>query len=204
MSNDLHNPRAESPVNDVFRAIYARRSVRDYLPDDVPDDVIRELIRAGTYAPSAINKQPWRFVVIKNRELINRLSDKSKELWMELDAKATKPELIALANMVSRPGFNIFFNAPLLIMIFSHPDAFSPQIDCSLAAENMMLAATSLGIGSCWIGLCTPLGQVPSIMDDLGVPSECKLVGSLIFGYPVKLDHKAPKREENVILNWIV
>jgi nitroreductase len=52
MSNDLHNPRAESPVNDVFRAIYARRSVRDYLPDDVPDDVIRELIRAGTYAQS--------------------------------------------------------------------------------------------------------------------------------------------------------
>lgn len=203
MSNDLHNPRPESPVNDVFRAIYARRSVRDYLPDDVPDDVIRELIRAGTYAPSAANKQPWRFVVIKDRELIKKLSDKSKELWIELEAKASKPELIALANMVSRPGFNIFFNAPVLIMIFSHPDAFSPQIDCSLAAENMMLAAQSQKMGSCWIGLGAPLGQVRAIMDDLGVPSECKLVGCLIFGYPVKLDQKAPRREENVILNWI-
>ncbi|MDD1749032.1 MAG: nitroreductase [Methanothrix sp.] len=196
MSNDLHN--------DVLKNIYARRSIRDYLPDDVPDNIIRELIRAGTYAPSAADKQPWRFVVIKDKELMNKLSDKAKELWMELDAKASNPELIGLAKMVSRPGFNIFFNAPILIMIFSHPDAFSPQIDCALAAENMMLAARSLGIGSCWIGLGAPLGKVQAIMDELGAPAECKLVGCLIFGHPAKLDHKAPERDENVILKWIV
>ena len=78
----MHNPSRESPENDVLKNIYSRRSVRDYLPDDVPDDIIRELIRAGTYAPSVANKQPWRFVVIKNRELMNKLSDKAKELWM--------------------------------------------------------------------------------------------------------------------------
>jgi nitroreductase len=203
MSNDLHNPCRESPENDVLKNIYSRRSIRDYLPDDVPDDVIRELIRAGTYAPSAANKQPWRFVVIKNRELIKRLSDKSKELWLEQAAKSTQPELKSLANMVSRPGFNIFYTATLLIMIFSDPDALSPEIDCALAAGNMMLAARSKGIGSCWIGLAAPLGQVRAIMDDLGVPLVCRLVGSLIFGYPVKLDQKAPKREENVVLKWI-
>jgi nitroreductase len=141
--------------------------------------------------------------VIKNRELIKKLSNKAKELWMEQADKATNPELKGLAKMVSRPGFDIFFESPLLIMIFSHPDAFSPEIDCALAAENMMLAARSLGIGSCWIGLAAPLGQVQSIMDDLSVPPAFKLVGSLIFGYPVKLDQKAPKREENVVLKWI-
>jgi nitroreductase len=205
MSNDLHKPGRESQDNNVLilNNIYSRRSVRDYLADDVPDDIIRELIRAGTYAPSAGNKQPWRFVVIKNRELINKLSDRAKKLWMEQAAKSTRPELKSLVNMVSRPSFDIFFNAPLLIMIFSHADALSPEIDCALAAENMMLAAHSQGIGSCWIGLAAPLGQVQAIMDDLGVPSDCKLVGSLIFGYPVKLDQKAPKREENVILKWI-
>jgi nitroreductase len=203
MSVDLKNTRRESLVNDLLKNIYSRRSVRDYLPDDVPDDIIRELIRAGTYAPTAANKQPWRFVVIKNRELIKKLSNKAKELWMEQADKATNPELKGLAKMVSRPGFDIFFESPLLIMIFSHPDAFSPEIDCALAAENMMLAASSLGIGSCWIGLAAPLGQVQSIMDDLSVPPAFKLVGSLIFGYPVKLDQKAPKREENVVLKWI-
>lgn len=204
MSNDLSNPLPESQTNEVLKNIYSRRSVRDYLPDEVKDDIIRELIRAGTYAPSAANKQPWRFAVIKNRDLINKLSDKAKELWIKQDIKSSRPELIGLVNMVSRPSFNIFFNAPLLVMIFSHPDAFSPQIDCALAAGNMMLAARSLGIGSCWIGLGAPLGQVQAIMDDLGVPSGCRLEGCLIFGYPVKLDQKAPKREENVMLKWIV
>lgn len=190
-------------MNEVFKNIFSRRSIRDFLPESVPDHVIRELIAAGTYAPSAVNKQPWRFLVIKNRELMNRLSDKAKELWIALDASAANPEIIRLANMVSRPNFNIFYNAPLLIMIFAHPNAFSPQIDCALAAENMMLAARSLGIGSCWIGLASPLGQVPAVMSELGVPAEYKLVGSLIFGLPAKLNQKAPKREENVILNWI-
>ena len=127
MSVDLKNTRRESLENDVLKNIYSRRSVRDYLPDDVPDDIIRELIRAGTYAPTAANKQPWRFVVIKNRELIKKLSNKAKELWMEQADKATNPELKGLAQMVSRPGFDIFFASPLLIMIFSHPDAFSPR-----------------------------------------------------------------------------
>ena len=63
-------------MNDVFKNILARRSIRDFLPESVPDHVIRELIAAGTYAPSAVNKQPWRFLVIKNRELMDRLSDK--------------------------------------------------------------------------------------------------------------------------------
>jgi nitroreductase len=203
MSNDLKNPDRDSLDNDVLRNIYSRRSVRDYLPDDVPDDVIRELIRAATYAPSAANMQPWRFVVIKNRELIAKLSGKAKELWMEQAAESSRPELKSLANMVSRQSFDIFFNAPLLIMIFSDADAFSPEIDCALAGENMMLAARSLGIGSCWIGLASPLGQDPATMADLGVPDRCKLEGSLILGYPVKLDRKAPKRDKDVIMKWI-
>ncbi len=203
MSNDLENPGRKIPENEVLENIYSRRSVRNYLPDDVPTDVIRELIRAATYAPSAANMQPWRFVVIKNRELIAKLSGKAKELWIEQAAKSSRPELKSLANMVSRPSFDIFFNAPLLIMIFSDADAFSPGIDCALAGQNMMLAAKSLGIGSCWIGLASVLGQDPAIMSDLGVPDRCKLEGSLIFGYPAKLDQKAPKRDKDVIMKWI-
>ncbi len=189
--------------NEVFQNIYARRSFRDYRADAVPDDVIREMIKAGVFAPSAGNKQPCRFVVIKNRELMKELSDKAKELWMEEANSSANPEIIHLANAISRPDFNIFFNAPLLIMIFAHPDAFSPQIDCALAGENMMLAARSLGIGSCWIGLALPLGKVRNVLDGLGVPEGCRLVGCLVFGYPVKLDLKAPKREEDVVLKWI-
>lgn len=198
MSND-----SKILENEVLKNIYSRRSIRDYLPDDIPDDVVRELIRAATYAPSAGNMQPWRFVVIKNRDLIAKLSGRAKELWMEQAGKSSRPELKSLANMVSRPNFDVFFKAPLLIMIFSDRDAFSPQIDCALAGENMMLAAQSLGIGSCWIGLASPLGEDPVILAELSVPDGCRLEGTLVFGYPTKLDHKAPRRDNEVVLKWI-
>lgn len=193
------------PFNEVFKNIYERRSIRNFCPDAVPDDAIMEIIRAGTYAPSAMNLQPWRFVVIKNRQHIKRLSDKAKELWVEMSKNAQKPELQRLSDVVSRPGFDIFFNAPLLILIFAHQEAFMPQVDCAFAAENMMLAAWSMGLGSSWVGLAQPLEKVSGIMKDLEVPEKHRLLGSLVFGYPEGKGLEAPETERNrsVILKWI-
>ncbi|HSD59176.1 MAG TPA: nitroreductase family protein [Methanotrichaceae archaeon] len=189
--------------NEVLKTIYQRRSVRNFCPDAVPDDAIKEIIRAGTFAPSAMNTQPWRFVVIRNREMIKKLSDKAKELWVEQSKNMQSLDLQRLADMVSRPNFNLFYNAPLLIMIFADTSGFTPQVDCSLAAENMMLAAWSLGLGSCYIGLAQPLERVTSMMKELGVSEKQRLVASLIFGFPVGGVLKAPERNRDVILKWI-
>jgi nitroreductase len=191
------------PVNEVLKAVYQRRSVRNFCPDAVPDDAIKEIIRAGTFAPSAMNVQPWRFVVIRNREMIKKLSDKAKELWVEQSKNMQSPDLQRLADMVSRPNFNLFYNAPLLIMIFADTSGFTPQVDCSLAAENMMLAAWSLDLGSCYIGLAQPLERVASMMKELGVSERHRLVASLIFGFPAGGELKAPERNRDVILRWI-
>jgi nitroreductase len=190
-------------VNDVFKNIYLRRAVRDYKPYDVPDDLIRELIKAGTYAPSAMNRQPWRFVVVKDRDVIARLSERSKKLLLDGTGKGDDPEAEHLATALRMPGFNIFYNAPVLILIFATPDAMSPERECSLAAENMMLAGRSLGIGSCFIGLALPLGSDDATLEELKVPKGYRLVAPLIFGYPVKDIETAPPRKEDVILNWI-
>jgi len=190
-------------VNDVFENIYLRRSVRDYKPNDVPDDIIRELIKVGTYAPSAGNKQPWRFVVIKNRERIARLSGRAKKLWLDTVGEKSNPDVKMLANAMKMPEFNIFYNAPVLILIFAAPGAFSPQDDCAAAAENMMLAARSLGISSCWIGFGMPLGSDEAVLQELKVPEDHRLMAPLIFGYPVKDVQIAPQRKEDVTLNWI-
>jgi len=190
-------------VNDVFENIYLRRSVRDYKPNDVPDDIIRELIKVGTYAPSAGNKQPWRFVVIKNREMIARLSGRAKKLWLDTVGEKSNPDVKMLANAMKMPEFNIFYNAPVLILIFAAPGAFSPQDDCAAAAENMMLAARSLGISSCWIGFGMPLGSDEAVLQELKVPEDHRLMAPLIFGYPVKDVQIAPQRKEDVTLNWI-
>jgi nitroreductase len=189
--------------NDVLKAIYQRRSVLNYCQDLVPDDIINEIIRAGTFAPSAMNTQPWRFVVIRNRKIMDKLSDKAKELWVDQSKNMQSPDFQRLVDMVSSPKFNLFYNAPLLIMIFADPRGFMPQVDCSLAAENMMLAAWSLGVGSCFIGLAQPLERVEGIMKELGVPERHRLIAALIFGFPAKGDLEAPVRNRDVILRWI-
>jgi nitroreductase len=190
-------------VNDVFKNIYLRRAVRDYKPHEVPDDIIKELIKAGTYAPSARNKQPWRFVVVKDKGVIARLSERAKKLSLDGIGKSKDPEAESLATALKMPGFNVFYNAPLLILIFASPDAMSPERECSLAAENMMLAGRSLGIGSCFIGLALPLGSDDATLEELRVPKGHSLIAPLIFGYPVKDIQTAPPRKEDVILNWI-
>ncbi len=190
-------------MNDVFKNIYLRRAVRDYKPQDVPDDIIRELIKAGTYAPSAMNRQPWRFVVVKDSSVIARLSERAKKLSLDNLRGREDPRVASLATALKMPGFNVFYNAPLLILIFATPDAMAPECECALAAENMMLAGRSLGIGSCFIGLALALGSDPATLEDLKVPGGHRLVAPLIFGYPVKDIQTAPPRKEDVILNWI-
>ena len=191
------------PLNEVFKNIYGRRSVRAYRQDAVPDDIIKELIRAGSFAPSAMNEQPWKFVVIKDKALMRRLSDKAKELWIDQSRSSNNPEILRLANMLSNSDFNIFYNAPVLVMIFARPNAFFSQIDCALAAQNMMLAAKSLGIGSCWIGLAMTLDKVRKVLSEIGVPADHRLMASLIFGYPEKMEEKGPDRCKDIILKWI-
>lgn len=190
-------------MNDVFKNIYLRRAVRDYKPHDVPDDIIKELIKAGTYAPSAQNRQPWRFVVVKDKDMMARLSERAKKLWLDSIGDSKEPEAVAMANAVRMPGLNIFYNAPLLVLIFSMPDAMRPESECALAAENMMLAGRSLGIGSCWIGMAMPLGSDDAVLEELKVPKGHRLIAPLIFGYPVKDIQTAPPRKEDVVLNWI-
>jgi nitroreductase len=206
-------------MNDVFKNIYLRRSVRDYKQSDVADDIIRELIKAGTYAPTAGNRQPWRFVVIKNREMITQLSERAKKLWLLwLDrlGEIADPQVERLASQMKMPEFNIFYNAPVLVLIFaaarasSHQEALAAEVenrflrdDCAAAAENMMLAARSLGIGSCWIGFGLSLDSDHDTRQELSAPEGYRLMVPLIFGYPAKESQTAPSRNEDVILNWI-
>ena len=190
-------------MNSIFANIYARRAVRDYKPEDIPDDIIKELIMAGIYAPSSLNEQPWRFVVVKNKELIKKCSDHAKKLWLESVKNPVTDDDKELVRLASDPGFNIFYNAPLLILIFSPPGMDSPEFGCALAAENMMLAARSLDIGSCWIGMGAVIGSDRELMSEIGVPGDHRLMSQLIFGYPVKKEIEVPERNKDVTLKWI-
>ena len=196
-------------MNTVFENIYLRRSVRAYKPNDVPDDIIRELIKAGTYAPYSpypTRDQPRRFVVIKNREMIDSLSERAKKLWLDVGT-SSGPESKLPENLMKAlimPEFNIFYKAPVLILMFAMPDTHtSHEYDCAAAAENMLIAARSLGIGSCWIGFGMPLGSDQNTLAELDVPEGYRLMVPLIFGYPVKDIETPPPRDADVIFKWV-
>jgi nitroreductase len=188
--------------NAVLDNIYQRRSVRNYSDKEVPDETIKEIIRAGTYAPTAVNIQPWRFVVVKNRKLIEEYDDRAKKAFLAAYKDTENPDLARYVQYLSKPATRLFYGAPVLILVFASPDVMNEH-DCALAAENMMLAAQSLGIGSCWIGLAAGLGYDVEFLKEVGVPEGHKLIAPLIFGYPTKDNLKAPVRNSDVILKWI-
>ncbi|HMK46344.1 MAG TPA: nitroreductase [Methanocella sp.] len=185
--------------NSVLDNIYSRRSVRNFTEQDIPDEVIEEIVRAGIFAPTAVNKQPWRFVIIKNRQRVAECAERARIGFLRLFREA--PGMDGFVKWLSNPKADIFYSAPVLILVFSSPDAVT-ESDCALAAQNMMLAAWSLGVGSCWIGLARALGSDREFLNEAEVPDDHKLVAPLIFGYPSKSNLKAPVRNPNVILSW--
>ncbi|MFH1234508.1 MAG: nitroreductase family protein [Candidatus Diapherotrites archaeon] len=181
--------------NQVIEAIYSRRSVRDYSDKPVPKEIVEELLNAAVMAPSARNTQPWNFSIVQDRETIDKLGDKAAEMRGML-GKGLKAGL-RLAGKGT-----IFYNAPLLIVISGKTGYDYLKDDVNLAVQNMFLAAHSLGLGSCWIGLAKPLNKDPASMKELGIPSDMEIVAPLIFGYPKKQDKSIPKRKP-IILKWI-
>ena len=132
-------------MNQTIQDILKRRSTRAFQKKLVPEDDLSAILEAGLYAPSAVNEQPWHFTVIQNKDMLAELNVKTKELLK----KHPNP---LFRNSGNDQEYNIFYHAPTVIIVSSQDDALVPQIDCAVATENMLIAAQSLGIASCWIG----------------------------------------------------
>lgn len=98
-------------------------------------------------------------------------------------------------------NFNLFYNAPVLILVIGSKNNALTDYDCSMCAENMMLAAHSLGIGSCWIGGASVIQQSEELMAELKIPQNYKIVAPLIFGFPRTMPQTPEKREP--VIFWM-
>ena len=147
---------------DVFEAIQKRRSVRSYKPTPVPDEKLRKVLEAARLAPSAGNFQPWHFIVVMD-------SDKRKKI-----ARGCR--------------FGHFLAESPVVIVGCGNQRSSPRwhaIDTCIAMENLVLAATGEGLGTCWIGTFNE----KEIREMLKIPSHLKVVALLALGYPrEKLD----------------
>lgn len=183
----------------IMDAIYRRRAVRAFTDESVGTEIIEALIEAAIQAPSALNRQPWAFTVVRDRKLLDRVSRGAKAHLLEtLPPGGGEHDF---ASLLSDPDYQIFHHAPVLILISAASEGSWAVEDCSLAAENLMLAACAHGLGSCWIGFAQSWLQLPEGKAALGLPDACKPVAPIVVGHPksppLPVERKKPQ------IRWI-
>lgn len=141
---------------DVFEAVRTRLTVREFKPDPVPDEIVHKLLRAGQWAPSSRNLQPWHFIVIRERETLQKIG-----------AIASSGRFVA--------------DAPMAIVV-AMDNADRPDLDCGRALQQMELVAWEEGMGTCFVGLRIA-EQNQQVKELLGIPDSFVLVTVLPFGY---------------------
>lgn len=166
---------------DIIDIIKSRRSIRKYLDRPIPKETIDKLIEAAKWAPSGMNAQPWGFIVVQDNLLIKELSDRSIPYINKLIEE--NPKFAAYKKRMAVRDFNIFYKAPCVIIILGNVDAFSYQNDCAMAAQNLMLMASSIGLGSCWVGMMNVLNKDEWFRKKFQVPSNYATVAPIALGY---------------------
>ncbi|GAA0316409.1 nitroreductase [Sphingomonas oligophenolica] len=185
---------------ELLDAIYSRRAVREFTEDDVEEAQLRALIDAAIQAPSAVNRQPWCFSVVRDRALLARISREAKAHML----RSSPAALIShhFEQLLSDEAFDIFYHAPALIVISSVEDGPWAVPDCALAAQNLMLAARDAMLGSCWIGFAQGWLGTSEGKAALELPAGCVPVAPIIVGHP-KVKAMAPVPRKAPEIHWI-
>jgi nitroreductase len=148
----------------------SRRSVRRYQPEAVPEELLQQVLEAARWAPSAVNSQPWEFIVVAD--------------------PAARQALYDLAGVLGLKWKQLL-EAPLVIVICARKLTPYSRDDCIFAGENMLLAAADLGLGACWIGGFNE----KKIKRLLSIPQAYIVPGMLTLGYPAHEPPVPPRRE---------
>lgn len=153
-------------MNEVIKNILTRRSVRTFRPDQVQDEDLEQILQAGLYAPSAMNRQSWQFTVIQGEDARKRLTQ-------------------VMQKALNNPNYN-FYLPPTLILVSNERTNSNALADTGCAMENMFLAAHSLGLATVWINqlkdVCD-LPEVRTLLNEFGVPSSHVVCATVALGY---------------------
>jgi nitroreductase len=155
---------------EFIQTVLARRSIRKYTAEPVSNADIKTLLEAAMAAPSASNRKPWHFVVVTERQALDRLAE-------------------------AHPHGKMLFEATLCIAVCGGPteaERFWVQ-DCSAATENLLLAVTALGLGAVWLGVYPREERVAAIRQVLGIPEEIAPLNLISIGHPA--EEKEPRTQ---------
>ncbi|MBN1950445.1 MAG: nitroreductase family protein [Bacteroidales bacterium] len=150
---------------DVFEAIFTRRSIRRYSDKKIEKEVVDKIIQAGMYAPSAVNKQPWHFIIFSDL--------KTRDAIIEVHPNAS---MLTGAQM----GILICYDESL-----QHDEGYGP-VDCAAATQNMLLAAHAQGLGACWVGVYPRQNRIVALKEIFSLPSRVVPFAVISLGYPAE------------------
>jgi len=156
----------------VLEPIKERQSVRSYQDKEIPEEVLQQILEAGRLAPSACNNQPWKFIVVRDKNLKKRLVSTCK------NQKFVGEASVVIVGCAISPSYKM------------DNDEYSYTIDLAIALEHMSLQATSLGLGTCWIGAF----YQDQVKENLGIPEEVQVVALMPVGYPKELGLKRGRK----------
>jgi nitroreductase len=184
---------------DLFDAICGRRAVRHYRRDCPSEHALRQLIDAARWAPSDMNNQSWHFTVITRLELLGRIA-REAQVWVR-ENEPWLAENQEMRKLLADPKFNLLHHAPVLIAVSAPTDGQWTAEGCALAAQNLMLAATAQGLGSCWIGLAQGWLNSPEGRKAIMLPPDKRVIAPLVVGFASEPLQPAARRAPNI--TWI-
>jgi nitroreductase len=202
-------------MNPVIEVIISRRSIRAYEPKPVPRDIINTIVEAGNLAPSRgrmedgeILFQPWRFVVVEGQEFKQMLVQTTNPIWRQSmeRIKETHPETYETAmnlyETMDEPKDMVYYSAPIVLFVIG---LASYDVSCALACENIMLAAHSLGLGSCYVGFGSMVKANADVVKALELTDDERIYGPIVLGYPKDLPEERAMRSEKKppAIKWI-
>ncbi len=172
-------------MNDVIKNILTRRSIRKFSPTMVKDEDIKDIVKAGEFAPSAMGKQERIIVVIKDKKVRDELSRLNASIMGRFD------------------NFDPFYNAPVVIVVLAKKNSPTKELDGAACIENMLLAAHSLSLGTCWIHRAKEEFESnwgKELLLSLGITEEMEGIDHIALGYYDSADEgKAKERRSNSV-----
>lgn len=169
-------------IDDAIKVILNRKSVRSFMNLSVTNSQLELIIKAGMAAPSANNKQPWSFIAITERELLNQLGDKLPYAKMLHEATAA----IVVCGIPEKSG--------------DSPEGYWVQ-DCSAATQNILLAIESMGLGSVWTGVYPRPDRITIVRNVLNIPEDVFPLNVIPIGYP-KGEQKSKDKFKPESIHW--
>jgi nitroreductase len=210
-ADNRYLPPGQGDIAQLVRLMLSRRSCRNYTNRALDPLLLEDLVRIGATAPSGTNSQGWTFTILPQRPAVETLGNLVGAYFAKLNRLAANPVLRTILSLLGKPALStyyhryhetiaqglrewaeqgrdrLFHGAPAVIIVGSRPGASCPKEDALLATQNILLAAHTLGLGSCLIGFAVAaMAKAPKIQRALGIPADEAIHAVIALGYPAE------------------